>query len=290
MPDPACLVCGTRVFRPHFEILLRCAGCGFVTARQDAPFDPKAIYDESYYHGASYLDYPGDAPLHRKNFRRRLDSLLRRAPGGRLLEIGSAYGYFLELARERFDVVGFEISEASAREARERLGLDVRTGDLLDAPDSSLSPPFDAIVMWDVVEHLERPDLVLDRIARLSRPGTLLCLTTGDVGSRVARFRRRKWRLVCPPFHLHYFDRTTIARLLADRGFRVVELTTEGVSRSIRQALWSVLALALRLPGLCRRVEPLFPADAGFTIDLGDIMKVTAIFDPSAAPGTPRDR
>ena len=53
------------------------------------------------------------------------------------------------------------------------------------------------------------------KIAEVSSPDALLVLTTGDIGSRLARMRGQKWRLIHPPSHLHYFDRVTVTRLLA---------------------------------------------------------------------------
>ena len=41
----------------------------------------------------------------------------------RLLEIGSAYGFFLELVRDRFDAVGIDITADGTRYAKEALGL-----------------------------------------------------------------------------------------------------------------------------------------------------------------------
>jgi len=274
MPERTCLVCDHVGLDPHWDILLRCPACGFLTARLDEPVDARAIYDSDYFTGQEYLDYAADEAFFKKNFRKRLRDILRRKPAGRLLEIGTAYGFFLDLARQHFDVLGFELNRQAARYAREHFGLDVRTDDFLTVEPETIGPPVDVTVMWDVLEHLERPDRFLARIADLSKPGALVYLTTGDVGSRLARFRRQRWRMIHPPSHLHYFDRNTITRLLAKTGFETVDIRATGVARSIRQTLYSILALRLKAPRAYAAIKQITPPTWGFTLNTFDIMQV----------------
>ena len=56
------------------------------------------------------------------------------------------------------------------------------------------------------------------------KPGGRLFLTTGDIGSWVARIQGPRWRLIHPPTHLHYFSKATITRLLTGLGFSVQEV------------------------------------------------------------------
>ena len=271
-----CLVCGGAVLEPHFEVLLRCRGCGFVTARLEDPLDARGLYEGDYFTGGEYLDYAADESMFKRTFRRRLKRLLRRRSGGRLLEIGAAYGFFLELSRVHFEGIGFEVNPAAARHAREVCGLDVRTEDFLQADREQIGGPVDVTCMWDVIEHLERPDRFIEQVAALSNPGGLLLVTTGDIGSRLARRRGRKWRMIHPPTHLHYFDRSTLPRLLERYGFRVVDIRSVGVARSFRQVLYSILALRLGMGRAYEIAKKLVPASWGFTLNTFDIMEVVA--------------
>lgn len=185
--DRTCLVCGAAQFAPHLGDLLRCGACGFVTAALDAPIDPRALYGEAYFRGDEYLDYAADEAFIKRTLQPRLAALRAHVPHGRLLEIGSAYGFFLDLARPHFEGVGFEVCPEAAAHARERLGLDVRNDDITAVDPAALGGAFDATVMLDVIEHLEHPDRVIARVAAVSRPGAALLITTGDIGSWVAR-------------------------------------------------------------------------------------------------------
>lgn len=284
MPGPICLVCGHTGMDPHLDVLQRCPACGFVTARLDAPVEARKLYEGDYFTGEEYLDYLADEAFFRRNFRKRAEDLLRRRSGGRLLEIGAAYGFFLDLVKDRFEAVGYEVNPAAVRHAREVLGLDVRRDDFLAVRIEDLGEPMDATVMWDVIEHLERPDLFLERIAEVSRPGALLYVTTGDIGSALARWRGRKWRMIHPPSHLHYFDRRTLPKLLARCGFRTLDVRSVGVARSFRQVLYSVFALGLKMPRAYEGLKKIVPAAWGFTLNTFDIMQVVAEYEGLAPP------
>ncbi|NLX12931.1 MAG: class I SAM-dependent methyltransferase [Phycisphaerales bacterium] len=236
----------------------------------------RSLYESDYFTGREYLDYRADEPFFRKTFRRRLQALCRRRSTGRLLEIGAAYGFFGDLAARHFAYVGFEVNTEAALYSREQFGLNVYTDDFLEINPARLDGSFDVTVMWDVLEHLARPDLFLHRIGQLSHPGSLLCLTTGDIGSVLARIRGRRWRMIHPPTHLHYFDRRTLTRLLANHGFRVVEVRSEGTARSVRQVIHSIMALGLKRPDLYRRFEKHLSASWGFTLNTFDIMFVVS--------------
>lgn len=274
-----CLVCGADAWTPHLGDLLRCTACEFVTADLSAPIDPATLYSEEYFRGAEYLDYAADEAFIKRTLQPRLDAVLARQRGGRLLEIGSAYGFFLDLARKHFEVVGFEVSAAAAAHAREQLGLDVRA-DFLAASPADIGAPVDATVMLDVIEHLEHPDRVIAHVAEVSRPGAALLITTGDIGSWVARRRGRRWRLIHPPTHLHYFSRPTLSRLLERHGFRVRDVRSVPVVRSVRQTLYTILALRMGRTALYQRLEPLVPATLGYPLNTFDIMQVVAEYAP----------
>jgi len=272
----SCLVCGHAGFEPHLDVLLRCPACGFVTARLDAPVEARRLYEGDYFTGGEYLDYLADEAFFKRNFRPRLNAVRERCSGGRLLEIGAAYGFFMDLARECFDTIGFEVNPEAVRHARERLGLDVRSSDFLTATADSIGGRVDVTVMWDVIEHLDRPEHFLAHVADLSKAGAHLYITTGDIGSLPARVRGRKWRMIHPPSHLHYFSRATLTRLLENTGFEVIDVRSVGVARSLRQILYSVLVLGLGMKRLYEAAARITPPTWGFTLNTFDIMQVTA--------------
>ena len=243
-----CAGCGGSSVRPLYRGLVTCAGCGLVyfPGRVTAA-EASRLYSEDYFNGAEYFDYLADCACHEANFRQRVRQLARWLPsGGRVFEIGCAYGLFLRQAAERWRVSGCDIAEGPCRFARDQLGLDARHADFLDIPFAR--GEVDAFCLWDTIEHLDAPDAYLDRAAEILPGGGLLALTTGDVGSLLARARGSRWRQIHPPTHLWYFSRATMTRTLDRFGFEVVWSKWVGVWRSLGQISYSLTSLGRAEP------------------------------------------
>jgi SAM-dependent methyltransferase len=228
-----CQACGASGrFAPWFPqaAIHRCGNCGHMTA-DIGGVDAASLYGAEYFAGGEYHDYEKDAEEFAANFRRNVRELRALVDGGRLLEIGAAYGYFLKEARAAFaDCRGIEISDAAASAAR-AAGFDVATGDVL-AMDAPPGGPFDAVCMWDTIEHIDRAGDVYRRVASWLRPGGVIAVTTGDAGSAVARLRGRRWRQIHPPTHIHYFSRTSLDALARTAGLAPERWSHPGYTRS----------------------------------------------------------
>ena len=279
LATPRCLVCqGALGPHPRLPGLRECSGCGFITADLAISEDElRTLYGADYFHGDEYADYVAEGPELRENFRRRIDTLLLHQPEGerrRLFEIGAAYGFFLDEVRASYEhVAGVDISEAAAEYARTQLGVDVVAADYLA---QQLPEQVDALCMWDTIEHLSRPRDFIEKAARDVRTGGLLALTTGDIDSFNARLRGRRWRMIHPPTHLHYFSRRTLVRLLDSAGFDVVHLETAGNTRSIRGIAYAILVLRGGRQGLFDKIKTLPGLGQSITLDLRDIVYVIA--------------
>jgi 2-polyprenyl-3-methyl-5-hydroxy-6-metoxy-1,4-benzoquinol methylase len=232
-----CESCGSleadTVYDAEGYQVARCRACGLVFVRNPPTEESlPRFYDREYWEDPERPGYGGYGeaePRKRHHFRGLLRSLERlAAPPGDLLEVGSAYGYFLAEARLRgWRVQGVEPSAHAAAEARDRLGLAVHRGRLEDLPDAPSS--VDVVTMWDVIEHLPRPLRTLRAAAARLRPGGVLAVSTGDVASLSARLHGRNWSLLTPPWHLFYFSRRTLAAMVQRAGLEVVRTAGDGV-------------------------------------------------------------
>ena len=279
-PNSACIVCGDA--SPPDALypgIVRCSTCGYVAAdlrlTDEELFN---LYNEQFFTGAEFSDYAADERFFRRNFRLRLRELQRfidPARHRRLLEIGSAYGFFLDEARNEFvSVQGIDITDAGVAHARDRLKLNVVQADFL-AHDYG-SEKFDVVCMWDTIEHLRAPHLYVEKIAQLTAAGALLAITTGDVASLNARFRGERWRMIHPPTHLHYFSSATLGRLLERYGFEVVYDRYCGFYRSLGNVAYNILVLRHQRPGLFKQIERTGLTKFGFYLNLYDIVFVIA--------------
>lgn len=275
---PTCLVCGGPTKPSRLPGLVECSRCGFVSA--DLVLTDEALsklYQRSYFHGDEYLDYVAEKESLRLNFKARLRTLQRLVPDlaqRDLFEIGCAYGFFLDEARPFVkSAAGIDVAREAIDYGRRRFGLDVRQGDYLGC---ALDRKYGAIVLWDTVEHLRRPDLFIEKVHADLQPGGVLALTTGDIGSLNARLRGKNWRMIHPPTHLHYFSAATMRELLNRRGFDIIHLSHPGISRNLRSILYYVLVWRTRKTQLYDSLSrwPIF--DLRITVNMFDIMYVIA--------------
>jgi len=275
-----CLVCGSiEPVAPLYPGIVRCRSCGHVSADLRLTDEELfALYNEQFFTGAEYSDYMADERFLRKNFRlrfRELERFIAPARHKRLFEIGSAYGFFLDEIRRRFDSVqGIDVTEVGIAHARQRFHLDVVRADFLSHDYGAHK--FDVVCLWDTIEHLRAPDLYLKKIAAHTDAGALLAITTGDIGSINARLRKDRWRMIHPPTHLHYFASPTLARLLERCGFDVVYNRYCGFFRSLGNVAYNILVLRCKRPWLFHQVERTGLANLGFYLNLYDIMYVIA--------------
>ena len=220
-----CPLCGggARAWRRKrgFDIRL-CNSCynGFV-APELIPSDLERLYTTSYFEGGQTTGYPSylkDRAIIAANFRDRLTWISALGPKGRrLLDVGAAYGIFMQAARESgWDAEGVEIAPDCAEQAARISGERVTAGDFVSAP---LSGPFDVIVMLDVLEHLRDPLACVKRAHELLAPGGLLVIETCNHASPWARLLGARWYFFDPPQHLYYFSKAGLTWLLARAGF-----------------------------------------------------------------------
>ncbi|HZM00469.1 MAG TPA: class I SAM-dependent methyltransferase [Planctomycetota bacterium] len=231
-----CLFCGVTDERLRFRDepfrVVQCRRCGLTYVNPRLPSEQlHQLYQEEYWASArakefGYSGYLAEGPLYRRTYRRRMPVIRRYKPRpGALLDVGCAAGFFLAVAAEEgWRTTGVELSAPMVEYATRELRLpDVRRGDLLSVELPARS--FDVVTLWDVLEHLEDPPAHLAAARKLLAPDGVLVIETQNVASPFARLMGRKWQHYKHIEHLYHFDPRTLARLLAEAGFEILENT-----------------------------------------------------------------
>lgn len=173
---------------------------------------------EGYSSGAD-KNFVSQTAAREHTFAKCLDLVEKHAHArGRILDVGTAGGSFLHVARQRgWQVAGCEPSRWLCEWAREHYGIRIHPGTVFDMKENEKGS-FDVVTLWDVLEHVSDPRGLLLECRDLLKPGGLLVVNYPDIGSWIARVMRRRWVFLLS-VHLYYFTPATIQRLLHDTGF-----------------------------------------------------------------------
>ena len=274
----ACNVCGANSSEWHMlfslnqeQDLVKCGKCGLVFNSAQRT-DLEAIYSDEYFVAdnkssvGGYFDYrPLEKALNRNHrFASRfiLDSCAGEHRKYRLLDIGCGYGYFLKQFQydKRFELFGIELNKSASDIASSSGATIINERFEQHKADAQ----FDFITCFDFIEHVQNPVSTLENIREMLSHNGILLLTTPNIGSILFHLLKRRWPLIHPDSHNHYFSFHSINLMAEVHGFEVVHFRK-------RLIQW------LDLVQLRKRSAQMFPRFAG-------ILNHLSLFDPLCIP------
>jgi SAM-dependent methyltransferase len=195
--------------------LLRCSRCG--SAALVGGEDDRALYESGTYKPSqSSFDGPLEW-LRRLALRDRLRLLGGVERTNRVLEVGAGRGGLLALlAQQGGDVIGIEPSRASWAAAHER-GLRVAKVSIEEAEVEPRSR--DVVILWHVLEHLDRPADALERVRTWIAEGGRRVIAVPNLRSLQARLGGDRWFHQDVPRHRTQFTVEGLGHLLRRTGF-----------------------------------------------------------------------
>jgi 2-polyprenyl-3-methyl-5-hydroxy-6-metoxy-1,4-benzoquinol methylase len=159
--------------------------------------------------------------------------LLRGRPPGRILDVGCSGGVLSEQMRALgHHVVGMDSIEIP--EVRGRVDAFV-LGDLEDGIPADVGDGFDVVVAADVIEHVRRPDILLQQMAQVLAPNGELLVSTPNFGHWYPRIRVATGtfgydrRGILDETHLRFFTAKTLRTLFSSHGLDITELRHTGL-------------------------------------------------------------
>lgn len=221
-----CYLCksSARVFiRKLGYTIYRCPSCGLgmTDLKEDYGEFLNQFYTEGYYtgdpHYGAYVHYRNDKPNTMRNMKKILKKIQMQKSNSTLLDVGCAYGFFIDLALANgFDAYGFDASSYAIREAKTLVGDRAKLGTVQSVTYGKRS--FDVISLLDVFEHLSDPVKDLRKLRSVLKDDGIIVIATGDSDSFMARLLKRRWTFYVPPQHLFFYNRSTLTRFLTSVG------------------------------------------------------------------------
>lgn len=176
---------------------------------------------------ANSFTYGSFITLFEKYFNRKL----------RILDIGCGAGTLsLYLASNSHNVVGIDISENAIKACKESarlLRLDDRVAFVKkDFEKDKVNGSFDAVLLFEVIEHLVDDKLAIRKTQKLLSKGGLLILSTPSSNAPMKKLGLAK-NFDARVGHLRRYTLEGIIKIVENEGFKIVEAKkTEGVLRN----------------------------------------------------------
>ncbi len=229
-----CPVCNSKnnpaAARFPYRSYFRCRDCGILYLRN---FSGKAaLYDESYFteeykkqYGRTYLEdfrKIKDLSLQRLDL---ISRMLRNKSGKSLLDVGCAYGPFLQAASEQgFRTLGMDVSRKAVDFVLEELGIPCLRAAFEDYGGGEV----DVLTMWFVIEHFSDPEGVLKKVNSLLPIGGLFAFSTPTARGISGRKNLESFLEESPVDHNTIWSPGTARKILRRFGFSVRSVRITG--------------------------------------------------------------
>lgn len=208
-----------RLRLPGTWDLVRCEQCGLLFIDPQPGWEELSAHYPNEYHAYLRKGSKITELLRGIGLRNRVNAVWRRTvvEKGQLLDVGCATGEFLDQFRKMtgWDVVGIEIVPEAASYARAK-GLKIVEEELPNAGFQNES--FDAITLWDVLEHTKDPAETLQVCFSLLKPGGVLVIKVPDPSSKEAALFKESWIGYEAPQHLFGFPKKVLENKLREIG------------------------------------------------------------------------
>ncbi|MFH0864089.1 MAG: class I SAM-dependent methyltransferase [Candidatus Gottesmanbacteria bacterium] len=232
-PIPACPFCQGEnlkfIIHCKGRTVYKCFECGLISTAAEiihgqlSPTASLRLKKELQDHEENWFkDCLKEKPYFVARFGKRLAEIEKRKKPGKILDIGCAVGFLLELAQKHgWQVFGVDNSQKVIRYWQKILSpACVFYGTLYEA--SYDNQFFDAITIFDTLEHI--PDLhsFFTEIRRILKKDGLLAIAVPDQAGLTSKILRSHWFDFKSIPHLYFFSPDSLAMVLQQTGFKII--------------------------------------------------------------------
>lgn len=201
-------------YGPEQHRVTRCVECEMIFTNPQ----PTTYLDEVENRGALDRHFRPDMLAAMDRQGRFLLHLLKRfTPGKKLLDFGCGAGGMVNAARQAgWAVTGFDMNRGLVEAANRHWKFDLVQTGRLDEFYANHAGQFDAIISYQVFEHIQTPVAAAREMARLLKPGGVLLIDVPNVHQPQEWFSRGK--TLDPTSHWCHFSTKTLADLVKRAG------------------------------------------------------------------------
>lgn len=238
----SCNYCNSNDYRKRYVKegfqIVQCKKCGLIYV--NPRLKEKSIhqlYDEDYFSGKGFdksIDYKSEVEVKMKHADlldwdlsaiKEMSSQINEG-NPKILDVGCGMGLFLSKAKKKgFDAEGLELSHYASKFVS-LLGIKIQNKSIEEA--DLKAGQYSAVVMREVVEHLNDPKKALTKIYSSIKNDGILFITTGNYNCIERRLKKSNWHYFMPKGHIYIFSSKTIKKYLEEVGFKRVIVTNQG--------------------------------------------------------------
>lgn len=271
MQYESCSLCSSNkiklLFKKQDIPFYGCIHCGFVFAKPAVNPNLQNTIDDFE---PAYLNYFSEQPHDQKNHDAIIKKLLKYSSlKGKVLDIGCGSGKFVKHLRAKgYDAYGLEPSAAL-------FDTFLKNDDYFfkdDVFSFQIKHPqrkFDAIVLTDVLEHIELPRSLIETVSTMLSPGGIVFISTPDTGSLLARIAGKRWHYY-NKYHLSLFSRTNLDMLMQQPEHSCEKLAAGYVTR--HQSVYYIMKYGLNFLLHMNKDVPRFLSGWHLPVNLFDNM------------------
>ena len=220
-----CQICGMEAnleFNKDSYNIYRCSICDFLFLNPYPSNNDITAYYSNNYRGEDINFYPKARSRQRRALLKSI-RFWRYLFNKRALDIGCGGGFMVNSFRLLgAEAHGMDISQNSIAYAKNRFPeCTFHCENFNSMGESDLV--FDFIFTTELLEHIPGTRDLMGMIVSISKPGTIVYLSTPDSGHNAVPADLTSWREICPPEHIQWFNQSNMTRLFRSYGFKLVK-------------------------------------------------------------------
>ncbi|MDX1961292.1 MAG: class I SAM-dependent methyltransferase [Leptospiraceae bacterium] len=228
--NTTCYLCGSKknktVFKEHEIPILKCSDCDHVFSSYEQEEHYDGYWGEE---GAESFDLEWWDLAHRDIYDEFIKTHLKQ-DSGTLLDVGCGLGFFVKTVQEKkrgWNAIGYEMSPNAVKFAKEKNGLStVHSGMVQNSGIAKES--IDFITLWDVIEHIPKPQPLLEYLHNILKPGGVLFMQTPNFPIQLLKANLKVMlkgmkegvHYLEAKDHINDYTRKSMTKLAIDTGFQ----------------------------------------------------------------------